>query len=46
MGICTLISTFGMGLMLQLVFNIVHFEPRDVRHRSVIEVVRVLAGRE
>ena len=45
-GIGTLISTFGMGLMLQLVFNIVHFEPRDVRHRSVIEVVRVLAGRE
>ena len=44
-GIGTLISTFGMGLMLQLVFNIVHFEPRNVVHRDVIEVVRALAGR-
>ena len=44
-GIGTVISTFGMGLMLQLVFNIVHFEPRKVQHRSVIEVVRVLIGR-
>ena len=44
-GIGTVISTFGMGLVLQLVFNLLRFEPRKVVHHSVIEVVRVLAGR-
>ncbi len=43
-GIGTLISTFGAGFVLQLVYNAIKFEPRDLRHRDVIEVVRELKG--
>ncbi|MBQ9464589.1 MAG: hypothetical protein IJU67_04840 [Lachnospiraceae bacterium] len=39
-GIGTLISTFGAGAVLQLVYWLIRFEPREVRHRSVIEVVK------
>ena len=41
-GIGTLISTVGAGAVMQLVYHILHFEPRKVRHRSVIEVTRSL----
>ncbi len=41
-GIGSVISTFGAGLVLQLVYNIIRFEPRDVRHRDVIEITRIL----
>ena len=41
-GIGSVISTFGAGLVLQLVYNIIRFEPRDVRHRDVIEITREL----
>ena len=43
-GVGTLISTFGAGFILQLVYNVIKFEPRDLRHRDVIEVVRELKG--
>lgn len=36
----TLVSTFGEGLVMQLVYDLGRFEPRDVRHRSVIEVIK------
>lgn len=42
-GIGTLVSVLGAGLVMQLVCRIVHFEPRDVRHRDVIEVLRILS---
>ncbi|MBR4744300.1 MAG: hypothetical protein IK082_08940 [Oscillospiraceae bacterium] len=45
-GIGTLLSTFGAGAVMQLVYRVIRFEPRDVRHRSVIETVRELSGRE
>ena len=41
-GIGTLISTFGAGAVMQLVYAAVRFEPRAVRHRDVIEVTRAL----
>ena len=41
-GIGTLISTFGAGAMMQLVYNAVRFEPREVKHRGVLEVTREL----
>ena len=41
-GIGTLISVFGAGLMMQLVYSLVRFEPREIRHRSFLEVVRIL----
>ena len=43
-GIGTLISTFGAGAVMQVVYNIIHFEPRNIRHRNVIEVTKVLIG--
>lgn len=45
-GIGTLISTVGAGAVMQLVYNLLRFEPRDIRHRDVLEVLRILAGRE
>ena len=44
-GIGTLISTFGAGAVMQLVYSAVHFDPRDVKHQSVTEVTRVLLGK-
>lgn len=44
-GIGTLISTFGAGLIMQLVYNVIHFEPRSVVHRDVVEAVREMMGK-
>lgn len=41
-GIGALISTFGAGAVMQAVYNVVRFEPRDVKHRSVLEVTKEL----
>ncbi len=42
-GIGTLISTFGAGAVMQLVYTALRFEPRAVKHRDVIEISRILA---
>lgn len=39
-GIGTLISVFGAGFILQLVYSLIWFEPREVHHRDVFEVSR------
>ena len=44
-GIGTLISTFGAGLVMQLVYSLLRFEPRDIVHRDVFEIARVLFGK-
>ena len=44
-GIGTLISTFGAGAVMQLVYSALRFDPREVRHRDVLEVTRALIGR-
>ncbi|MCR5301944.1 MAG: hypothetical protein K6E49_05850 [Lachnospiraceae bacterium] len=36
-GIGTVISTFGAGIVMQIVYNIIRFEPRDLHHKSVFE---------
>ena len=41
-GVGTLLTAFGTGPVLQLVFNTVHFEPRDVRHESIFGTMRRL----
>ena len=41
-GIGTLISTFGAGLVMQLVYSLIRFEPRSLWHRSAAEIVRLL----
>ncbi len=43
-GIGTLISTFGAGLVMQLVYNLVGFEPRNVKHTDAAGTVRALLG--
>ena len=40
-GIGTIISVFGMGSALQLVCKIMHFEPRDVVHKNVLETNKI-----
>ena len=45
-GIGTLLSTVGAGSVMQLVYNALRFEPRNVVHRDVVEVTRVLTGRQ
>jgi uncharacterized membrane protein YczE len=44
-GIGTLISTFGAGLVMQLVYSTLHFEPPSIRHRDIVEIWKVLRGR-
>ena len=41
-GIGTLISTFGAGLVMQLVYSIIKFEPRKLKHRDVFTVIKEL----
>lgn len=43
-GIGTLVSTFGSGLVLQLVFSLIRFEPRQVEHRGILEAAKLLRG--
>ena len=41
-GVGTLISTVGAGAVMQIVYNMIRFEPRDIRHRDVTEITRDL----
>ena len=43
-GIGTLISTFGAGLVMQFVYSMIRFEPRKMKHRDVFAVARELKG--
>lgn len=44
-GIGTLLSPVAMGLLQQLAFNIMHFEPKDVEHQSIISSFRTFFGK-
>ena len=44
-GIGTLISTFGAGLVMQLVYSLLRFEPRNVRHQDIVTVTKRLCGK-
>ena len=44
-GIGTLISTFGAGLVMQLVYSLIKFDPRGLKHRSVFEVSSAITGK-
>ena len=41
-GIGTLISTLGAGIVMQLVYSVIRFEPRRIVHHSVRETLRRL----
>ena len=45
-GIGTLISTFGAGIIMQFVYNIIRFEPRKLKYRGVAETAKVLLSRK
>lgn len=45
-GIGTVVSTFGSGIVMQIIYSFIGFEPRDVRHRSMGEVMRMLSKSE
>ncbi len=45
-GIGTLLSTVGAGAVMHLVYTVIRFEPRSIRHRDVIEVTRELLGKK
>lgn len=45
-GIGTVISTFGAGLIMQLVYNIIKFEPRKLKHRDVFTVAKEIRNRK
>ena len=45
-GIGTILGAFGAGLVMQLVYSLLRFEPRNLRHRDVVEVAKLLLERE
>lgn len=42
-GIGTIIATFGIGIAMQIVFNLLRFEPRDVVHESIAQTLARLS---
>ena len=44
-GIGTILTTFGAGIVMQMVFSIIKFEPREVNHQSVFDTARMLCKR-
>ena len=45
-GIGTLISTFGAGAVMHVVYALLRFDPREIRHRGVAEVARILLAKK
>ena len=41
-GAGTIITTFGCGIAMQIVFGLLKFEPRDVDHKDVIQTIKML----
>ena len=41
-GIGTVLSTFGAGAIMQAVYYTIKFEPRDLRHKDIPEVMKIL----
>ncbi|MBQ6377130.1 MAG: hypothetical protein IJJ52_05900 [Lachnospiraceae bacterium] len=41
-GIGTLISAGGAGLVMQAVYSVIHFDPRTLRHKDVMETIRLM----
>ena len=45
-GIGTVLSTFGAGAIMQAVYSVIRFEPRDLRHKDILEVTKILLNGE
>ena len=44
-GVGTVISVFGIGITMQIVFGILKFEPRNVSHIDIVEASKILKDR-
>ena len=44
-GIGTLLSVFGAGVIMNLVYRSIGFERRELKHRSLTETLKLLSGR-
>ena len=44
-GIGTVLSTFGAGAVMHLFYVGIGFEPRELKHKSLTETVKLLSGR-
>lgn len=45
-GLGTVIIAFGLGVVMQITFRLVHFEPRNMVHQDIIQSMRILLGKE
>ena len=43
-GIGTIVSTFGAGIVMQIIYTVIKFEPRKIEHQSVIDTVKMLGN--
>ena len=43
-GIGTIVSTFGAGIVMQIIYTVIKFEPRKIEHQSVIDTVKMLCN--
>lgn len=43
-GIGTALSVVFMGVTMQIVFRILHFEPREIHHKGILQTCRILAS--
>ena len=41
-GIGTVISVFGMGMVMDATFKMVHFEPRNVNHEDITKTIKAI----
>lgn len=44
-GMGTVLAAFGMGTALQIICNIIKFEPRDVVHKNIFETTKLIFGK-
>ncbi len=45
-GIGTLITVFGLGTTMQMVFKALHFDPRGIEQTGFVEFFRILSGKD
>lgn len=44
-GIGTVISIFGAGVVMHMFYSVIHFEPRALKHKSLTETLKFLSGK-
>ncbi len=44
-GIGTILSSFGVGIAMQIVFMLLKFEPRSIQHKGLLETTKILLSK-